>query len=82
MAEVASRLGVTTHSLHQWIKRYRVPPPEPEVAQEQEMRTLKQKQLDGQQFHSTNNQQNMARYLELEQKCRAKLEQELGKIKR
>ncbi len=43
VAEVASRLGVTTHSLYQWIKRYRVPPAEREVAQDQqtEMRCLK-----------------------------------------
>jgi transposase len=25
VAEVASRLGVTSHSLYQWIRRYRVP---------------------------------------------------------
>ena len=43
VAEVASRLGVTTHSLYQWIKRYRVPPAERETAQDQqtEMRRLK-----------------------------------------
>jgi transposase len=43
VAEVASRLGVTTHSLYQWIKRYRVPAAEREVAQDQqtEMRRLK-----------------------------------------
>ena len=43
VAEVASRLGVTTHSLYQWITRYRVPPAEHEAAQDQqtEMRRLK-----------------------------------------
>lgn len=43
VAEVASRLGVTTHSLYQWIKRYRVPPAEREVAQDHqtEVRRLK-----------------------------------------
>ena len=43
VAEVASRLGVTTHSLYQWIKRYRVPPAEREAAQDQptEVRRLK-----------------------------------------
>ena len=42
VAEVASRLGVTTHSLYQWIKRYRVPAAERKVAQDQqtEMRRL------------------------------------------
>jgi len=43
VAEVASRLGVTTHSLYQWIKRYRVPPGEREAVQDQqtEVRRLK-----------------------------------------
>jgi transposase len=43
VAEVASRLGVTSHSLYQWIKRYRVPPAEREAVQDQqsEVRRLK-----------------------------------------
>jgi len=32
VAEVAARLGVSTHSLYQWIKRYSVPAPAPERA--------------------------------------------------
>ena len=28
VAEVAARLGVSTHSLYQWIKRYSAPAPE------------------------------------------------------
>jgi transposase len=31
VAEVASRLGMTTHSLYQWIKRYSVPDAERET---------------------------------------------------
>lgn len=38
-------MGVTYHSLYQWIKRYRMPPAEREVAQDQqtEMRGLDMK---------------------------------------
>jgi transposase len=43
VAEVASRLGVTTHSLYQWVKKYNVSAPERAVAQDQqaELRRLK-----------------------------------------
>jgi transposase len=43
VAEVASRLGVTSHSLYQWIRRYRVPESERQVAEDQnaELRRLK-----------------------------------------
>ena len=43
VAEVAARLGVTTHSLYQWLKRYGVPEAEREVTKDQqaEMRRLK-----------------------------------------
>ncbi|HEY0845763.1 MAG TPA: IS3 family transposase [Noviherbaspirillum sp.] len=43
VAEVASRLGVTTHSLYQWIKKYSVSAPERAAAQDQqaELRRLK-----------------------------------------
>ncbi len=43
VAEVASRLGVTSHSLYQWIRRYRVPEAERHVAEDQnaELRRLK-----------------------------------------
>ena len=43
VAEVASRLGVSGHSLYQWIKVYSVPPAERAVAadQQSEMRQLK-----------------------------------------
>ncbi len=37
VAEVASRLGVTTHSLYQWLKCYRVRPAEREAVQDQQM---------------------------------------------
>jgi transposase len=42
-AEVAARLGVSAHSLYQWIKRYSVPPAERQAADEQqaEMKRLK-----------------------------------------
>lgn len=49
---------------------------------EQEIMSMRQEQLDRQRPQSVNNQQNMARYLELEQKRRAVLEQELGRINR
>jgi len=43
VAEVASRLGVTTHSLYQWIRKYSVSAPERGTAQDQqaELRRLK-----------------------------------------
>jgi hypothetical protein len=41
---------------------------------------MRQEQLNRQRSQPVNNQQNMARYLELEQKRRAVLEQELGRI--
>jgi transposase len=43
VAEVASRLGVTSHSLYQWIRRYRVPEAERLVTEDQnaELRRLK-----------------------------------------
>ena len=43
---------------------------------------MRQEQLNRQRSQSVNNQQNMARYLELEQKRRAMLEQELGRMNR
>jgi hypothetical protein len=49
---------------------------------EQEIRSMRQEQLNRQQSQSVNNQQNMARYFELEQKRRAVLEQGLGWIHR
>ena len=49
---------------------------------EQEIVSMRQEQLNRQRSQSVNNQQNMARYLELEQKRRAVLEQELGRINR
>lgn len=49
---------------------------------EQEIMAVRRDQLNRQQNQPTTAQQNMARYLDLEQKRRAKLEQELGKIKR
>jgi transposase len=36
VAEVASRLGVTTHSLYQWIKRYSLPPAERDAVKDQQ----------------------------------------------
>jgi transposase len=43
VAEVANRLGVTTHSLYQWLNKYKTPPAEREATQGQqaEMRRLK-----------------------------------------
>lgn len=43
VAEVASRLGVSTHSLYQWAKRYSIPPAEREASKDQqaELRRLK-----------------------------------------
>lgn len=43
VADVAARLGVSSHSLYQWIKRYSVPAPERATAADQqaEMRQLK-----------------------------------------
>lgn len=43
VAEVAARLGVSSHSLYQWIKRYSVPAPERATATDQqaEIRHLK-----------------------------------------
>ena len=49
---------------------------------EQEIMSMRQEQLNRQRSQPVNNQQNMARYLELEQKRRAMLEQELGRINR
>ena len=49
---------------------------------EQEIMSMRQEQLNRQRSQPVNNQQNMARYLELEQKRRAVLEQELGRINR
>jgi hypothetical protein len=43
---------------------------------------MRQEQLNRQRSQPVNNQHNMARYLELEQKRRAALEQELGRINR
>jgi len=36
VAEVASRLGVTTHSLYAWLKKYSTSAPERQVSQSQE----------------------------------------------
>ena len=43
VAEVASRLGVNSHSLYQWMRRHRVPEAEQLVTEEQnaELRQLK-----------------------------------------
>ena len=43
VAEVASRLGVTTHSLYEWLKKYSAAEPERKTAQDQqaEIRRLK-----------------------------------------
>jgi transposase len=43
VAEVASRLGVTTHSLYEWLRKYSVSAPERQVSQSQgaEIRKLK-----------------------------------------
>jgi len=43
VAEVAERLGVSTHSIYAWIKRYGVPEPQRKAAESQadEMRRLK-----------------------------------------
>ena len=43
VAEVAGRLGVTAHSLYQWIKKYRLTEPERRSAEDQqgEVRRLK-----------------------------------------
>lgn len=43
VAEVAGRLGVSTHSLYQWMKQYSGPPAEREAVKDQqaEMRRLK-----------------------------------------
>ena len=49
---------------------------------EQEIMSIRQEQFNRQRSQPVNNQQNMARYLELEQKRRAMLEQELGRINR
>jgi transposase-like protein len=42
-AEVAARLGVSAHSLYQWVKRYSVPPAERQKVDDQqaEMKRLK-----------------------------------------
>lgn len=42
-AEVAARLGVSAHSLYQWVKRYSVPPVERQKVDDQqaEMKQLK-----------------------------------------
>lgn len=42
-AEVAARLGVSAHSLYQWIKRYSLPPTERKAVDDQqaEMKRLK-----------------------------------------
>ena len=49
---------------------------------DQEIMAIRRDQLNPQQNQPATTQQNMARYLDLEKKRRAKLEQELGKIKR
>ncbi len=49
---------------------------------EQEIMSMSREQLNRQRSQSVSNQQNIARYLELEQKRRAVLEQELGRINR
>jgi transposase len=36
VAEVASRLGVSGHSLYQWVKQYSVPPAEREAVKDQQ----------------------------------------------
>ena len=43
VSEVAGRLGVTTHSLYQWVKKYRMPEAERNAAsnQQDEVRRLK-----------------------------------------
>jgi transposase len=43
VAEVATRLGVTTHSLYEWLKKYSVSAPERQTVQNQdsEIRKLK-----------------------------------------
>jgi transposase len=43
VAEVAGRLGVSAHSLYQWVKQYSVPPAEQQAAKDQqaELRRLK-----------------------------------------
>ena len=48
---------------------------------EQEIMAIRRDQLNHQQNQPTTAQQNMARYLDLEQKRRTKLEQELGEAK-
>jgi transposase len=35
-AEVAARLGVSAHSLYQWVKRYSLPPAERQAADDQQ----------------------------------------------
>lgn len=42
-SEVASRLGVSQHSLYQWIKRYSLPPDQrqAQVSQHEELRRLR-----------------------------------------
>jgi hypothetical protein len=49
---------------------------------EQEIMSMRQEQFNRQRSQSVSDQKNMARYLELEQKRRAVLEQELGRINR
>ena len=43
VAEVASRLGLSQHSLYEWIKRYSLPPEQRQAqhGQQEEMRRLK-----------------------------------------
>jgi transposase len=43
VAEVASRLGVTTHSLYEWLKKYSVSAPERQAVQGQEIELRKLK---------------------------------------
>lgn len=43
VAEVASRLGVTRHSLYEWLRKYSVSAPERQVGQSQEAEIRKLK---------------------------------------
>jgi len=43
VVDVATRLGVSTHSLYQWIKRYRIPEPQRIAAQDQHTENRKLK---------------------------------------
>jgi transposase len=43
VAEVANRLGITTHSLYEWLRKYSVSPPERQAVQGQEAEIRKLK---------------------------------------